>query len=231
MKLKKYVWAALGLLFAGFLLHGQDCQDFFPQKEGVVLHYVNYDKKDKLSGSSEMSFKEKKQGSDFTSVIFTSTYSDKKGEAQYENEVEVDCKDGVLYFSSSKFLDPSTMSAYESMEVEVDASHMEMPLNAKAGTELQDGSVTAVVSNNGMKLVTISVNVFNRKIEAIETMDTPAGSFECIKSSYDALTEIGFVKVNISAVEWYCPDVGTIRSESYNKNGKLMSYTVLESIK
>lgn len=231
MKSKKYVVPVLLFLAAGLALPGQDCQDFFPQKEGVVLNYVNYDKKDKVTGSSEMSFKEKKQGADFTSVVFSSTYKDKKGEAQFENEVEVDCKDGVLYFSSSKFLDPSTMSAYESMEVEVDASHMEMPLNAKAGNELQDGSVTAVVSNNGMKLITISVKVFNRRVEALETMDTPAGSFECIKTSYDALSEIGFVKVNISAVEWYCPDVGTIRSESYNKNGKLTSYTILESIK
>ena len=231
MKLKNYVVPFLMFLAAGLAVQGQDCQEFFPQKEGVVLHYMNYDKKDKVTGSSEMSFKEKKQGADFTSVVFSSTYRDKKGEAQFENEVEVDCKDGVLYFSSSKFLDPSTMSAYESMEVEVDASHMEMPLNAKAGTELHDGSVRAVVSNNGMKLITISVNVSNRRVEAIETMDTPAGSFECIKTSYDALSEIGFVKVNISAVEWYCPDVGTIRSESYNKNGKLTSYTVLESIK
>jgi hypothetical protein len=231
MKLRNFAWILLFLFSANYIMQGQDCQDFFPQKEGVVLHYVNYDKKDKVTGSSEMSFKEKKQGADFTSVVFSSTYIDKKGEAQFENEVEVDCKDGVLYFSSSKFLDPSTMSAYESMEVEVDASHMEMPLNAKVGTELKDGFVRAVVSNNGMKLITISVNVFNRRVEALETMETPAGSFDCIKTSYDALSEIGFVKVNISAVEWYCPDVGTIRSESYNKNRKLTSYTVLESIK
>ncbi|MEN8203901.1 MAG: hypothetical protein ABFS28_14980 [Bacteroidota bacterium] len=231
MNLTKYLLPVLAFLFTGFLLQGQACKDFFPQKEGAVLQYVNYDKKDKVTGSSEMSFKEKKQKDDYTSVVFISTYRDKKGEAVYENEVEVDCKDGVLYFSSSKFLDPSTMSAYESMEVEVDATHMEMPLNGKAGTELQDGSVNAVISSNGMKIISISVNVFNRKIEAIETIDTPAGSFECIRNSYDALSQIGFVKMNISAVEWYCPDVGTIRSESYNKNGKLMSYTVLESIK
>lgn len=217
-------------LFTGTLLKGQNCDDFFPQKEGTVFHYVNYDKKDKVTGSSEMSFKEKKREDDWTSLVFMSKYSDKKGEPIFENEVNVECKNGILYFSSSKFLDPAAMTAYESMEVEVDANHMELPLNGKAGTELQDGSVTAVVSNSGMKIITISVKVFNRKIESRETIDTPAGSFECIKNSYDAVSEIGFVKMNISAIEWYCPDVGTIRSESYNKNGKLTSYTVLESV-
>jgi len=230
MKMTRYLLPFFVFLFAGSVLKGQNCDDFFPQKEGLVLHYVNYDKKDKVTGSSEMSFKEKKQEDSFTSIVFMSKYSDKKGEPIFENEVEVDCKDGILYFSSSKFLDPASMSAYESMEVEVDANHMELPLNGKAGTELQDGSVTAVVSNSGMKIITISVKVFNRKIESRETIDTPAGTFDCIKSSYDALSEIGFVKMNISAIEWYCPDVGTIRSESYNKNGKLTSYMVLESL-
>jgi len=231
MKHSTYLLSICLFLCSAPLLKGQDCSGFFPQKEGFVLHYVNYDKKDKLTGSSEISFKDKKQDEDYTSVVFSSIYSDKKGEAIYEKQVEVDCKDGILYFSSSKFLDASTMSAYESMEVEVDANHMEMPLNAKAGTELKDGIVSAVVSNKGMKIITITVIVFNRKIEGIEIIDTPAGSFECIRSSYEAITELGFVKTNISAVEWYCLDVGTIRSESYNKKGKLMSYTVLESIK
>lgn len=230
MKMTKYLLPFVTMLLTVSMLNGQGCDEFFPQKEGVVLKYVNYDKKDKVTGSSLMSFKERNQKDDGTTVVFTSTYSDKKGEAIFDTEVEVGCKDGILYFSSSKFLDPTIMSAYESMEVEVDATHMEMPMNAKAGTKLQDGFVTAVVSSSGMKIISISVKVFNRKIEARETIHTPAGSFECIKNSYDALSEVGFIKMNISAIEWYCPDYGTIRSESYNKNGKLTAYTVLESV-
>lgn len=196
----------------------------------MVLRYVHCDRKDKVTGSSELSFKEKKEYEDYTSVVFRSVYSDKKGEALFENEVEVDCKDGILYFSSSEYLDPSAMSAYESMEVEVDATHMEIPLNATTGTRLKDGSVSAVVRNKGMKIVAISLKVFNRRVEAIETIETPAGSFKCIRSSYDALSEIGFAKVDMSGIEWHNPGVGTIRTETYNKKGKLLSYTVLESI-
>ena len=194
------------------------------------MKYMNYDKKGKVTGSSEMSYKEKTVKDDWSEVVFVSTYSDKKGEALFDNEVKVECKNGVLYFSTSKFLDPATMSAYESMEVEVDAEHMDLPLDGKAGTELKDGKVTAVVRNNGLKLISISVHISNRRIDALETIETPAGSFDCIRSSYDARSEIGFVKMNMSAVEWYSPEVGTIRSETFDKKGKLSGYMVLESV-
>lgn len=222
---------ATALLLPGSLLLAQDCKDFFPQKEGTVLQYVNYDKKDKVTGRSEMSFKDKKQIPDGMSVVFVSKFSDEKGEELYESEIEVMCVNGVLFFNADKFLDPATMSVYESMEVEVTGDNLELPLEGKAGKSLEDGGVTAVVRSGGVKIITISVKIYNRKIASREKMETPAGSFDCIKYTYDALSKIGFVKVNMSAIEWYSPEFGTIRSESFNKNGKLMGYTVLESIR
>ena len=133
-------------------------------------------------------------------------------------------------FRCKKILDPATMSSYETMEVEVTGDNLELPLNGVAGTELEDGGVTAVVRSGGIKIITVSVSLSNRKIAAKETIETPAGSFNCIKYTYDALSQMGFVKVNMSSIEWYSADYGTIRSESYNKNGKLMSYTLLESV-
>ena len=219
------------LITAGTKLRAQDCHDFFPQEEGTVLTYVSYDKKDKITGSSEMSFKDKKQTPDGMSVLFVSKFSDDKEEVLYESEIKVECKDGVLYFDAGKFLDPATMSAYETMEVEVTGDNLELPLNGPVGSRMEDGGVTAVVRSSGVKIVTVSVNISNRKIEAREKVETPAGNFDCIKYTYDALSKIGFIKVNMSAIEWYSPGLGTVRSESYNKNGKLTGTTVLESIR
>ena len=218
------------LLSIGTMLNAQNCEDFFPQKEGTTLTYKNYDKKDKVTGTSVMAFKDKQQTNSGMSVVFASTFSDDKGEKIYESEVQVECRDGVLYFDASKILDPATMSSYETMEVEVTGDNLELPLKGEAGTELEDGGVTAVVRSGGIKIITVSVSLSNRKIAAQETIETPAGSFNCIKYTYDALSQMGFIKVNMSSIEWYSADYGTIRSESYNKNGKLMSYTLLESV-
>ena len=78
--------------------------------------------------------------------------------------------------------------------------------------------------------MTLTVDLTNRQIVAHETIETPAGSFKCIKYSYDAFSKMGFIKMNSSGIEWYSAALGTIRSESYDKKGKLTGYTVLESI-
>jgi hypothetical protein len=222
----------LGSFFiAGPAILAQDCEDYFPQKEGTVLEYVNFDKKDKITGSSETSLKEKKEIPGGMSAVFASKFKDDKGEVLYENEVPVECREGVLYFDASKFLDPATLSAYSSMEVAVTGDNLMLPLNAPDGTPLDDGGVTAVVTSEGMKIMTITVDVSNRKVAGREKMETPAGTFECVKFTYDVLSKIGFVKVSASAIEWYNPRYGTVRSEAYDKSGKLTGYTLLQSIK
>ena len=221
---------AVVLSFFGLQIQAQDCADYFPVKEGTVLEYVNYDRKDKMTGSSETAFLKKQETPEGMSAMFSSKFRDDKGEVLFENEMQAECKDGVLYFDASSLLDPASMSAYESMDVKVTGDNLELPLNSGPGTELADGGVTATISSGGVKILTLSVNLTNRKIQARETVETPAGSFECIKYTYDARTEMGFVKMDISGIEWYNHKHGTIRSESYDKKGKLSGYTVLESI-
>jgi hypothetical protein len=215
---------------SGNSLLAQDCSDYFPMKQGTVLKYVNYDHKDRVTGGNEMSFSEKKDTPEGMSVLFDTKIMDDKGEVIYGGDFRMECKNGVIHMDASQLLDAATMSAYESMEVEVTGEFMELPLGAADGTELADGGVKAVVSSNGMKIMTMTVDVQNRRIAAHETIETPAGSFECTKYTYDAHSKFGFVKMDISSIEWYSPKYGTVRSESYDKKGKLTGYSLLESV-
>ena len=229
-KFRSITLMAAVISFSGAGVLAQECSDYFPIRVGTVLKYGNYDKKDKFTGGSEMSFKEKRQTPEGMSVLFASRFTDDKGEELLNSEMEIECRNGVLYLDAGSLLDPATMSAYESMEVEITGDNLELPVRSPAGAELKDGGVTAVISSGGVKILTLSVQLTNRKITGRETMKTPAGSFDCIRYTYDALSQIGFVKVNTSGVEWYSPEYGTIRSESYDKKGNLTGYTVLESI-
>lgn len=208
----------------------QDCSELFPQEEGAVLKYVHYDKKDKVTGSHEVTIREKRQSGGDMSVVLASRYFDEKGEKIYDNEAGMDCSGGVLHFNAASLLDPATMSSYQTMDVEITGDNLELPMNSGAGTSLKDGGVTAVVSSEGLKIMTISINLTNRKIADRETIRTPAGSFDCVRHTYDAISKVGFITVTTKGVEWYSPNYGSVRSESYNKSGKLVGYTVLESV-
>jgi hypothetical protein len=78
--------------------------------------------------------------------------------------------------------------------------------------------------------MTMTVKVYNRKVEAIENITTPAGSFECSKITYNIDTKVG-LSVKLTGIEWVSKNVGVVRSESYNTKGKLQGYTLLTSLK
>ena len=79
-------------------------------------------------------------------------------------------------------------------------------------------------------MFSLSINITNRKIEGKETITTPAGSYDCFKMTYDIESKT-VMTVKMKGIDWFAENVGTVRSESLDKNGKLQGYTVLESIK
>lgn len=68
-----------------------------------------------------------------------------------------------------------------------------------------------------------------RKSEANKSTTTPAGTFDCFKISYDSEIKAG-LKMTVKGVEWVAKNIGVVRSESYDKNGKLTGYTVMSAL-
>lgn len=211
------------------LLNAQDCEIYDGFKEGSKTKMVHYDKKDKVTGFTTTTIKEKKSLTNGVSVSVHQLFDDTE-DYTFESEFTMECRDGVTYVDMEKFIDPNTLSAYQDMEIEVQADNITIPANAKPGDDLQGGSVTVTVDTGTPVRVTLTVDVTNRKVESKETIETPAGKFDCLKISYDMLSKIGFVKIQGSTVEYYNRKVGVVRSEAYNKKGKLSGYTVLEEI-
>lgn len=74
------------------------------------------------------------------------------------------------------------------------------------------------------------VNMTDYKVEAREQVTTPAGEFDCLVISQRVSTKV-IVKVEAGSMEWYAKGIGMVRSESYNKKGKLVGYDVLTELK
>jgi hypothetical protein len=70
------------------------------------------------------------------------------------------------------------------------------------------------------------VNLSNRKCAAIESVTTPAGTFECYKITQDVEAK-AIVKVLATDITWLAEGVGVVKSESYDKKGKLMGSSQL----
>lgn len=220
------------LLLTGVFLLGttnlfsQECVFYSPVEKGTVLKHSNYDKKDKLTGTSIQTVIDNYVKEGVQTVKIRNEYQDVEMDSVFMTELEMKCKDGRYYVDMESYIGESTLTPYSNMETTFEVENMTIPAELKTGDILDNGRVTVVVSNNGMKIMTISVNISNRKVEAKEDITTPAGTFECYKISYDISTKM-LITIKASTVEWYAKNVGVVRSESYNKKGKLTGYTVL----
>ena len=217
------------LAFTFLPASGQDCTIYSDYKEGTSTKMVHYDNKDKPTGFTVTTVKEKKSIPGGTSLLFHQKY-DNNEDYTFETEFEVKCVDGDVKVDMSKLIDPTMMTAYEDMEIDVVADELSIPKNASPGDVLNDGSVTVTVDTGTPIKISITVTLSNRKVESKETVVTPAGSFECLKITYDMLSQVGFVKVRSSAAEYYNKKHGVIKSESFNKKGKSTGYSVIEEI-
>jgi hypothetical protein len=226
----KYLILFCSLLVASTISAQSDCHPYIPVSEGSTWEITNYSAKGKETGKIAYELLEKSSsGSDVTYKIKAITY-DNKGEETFTTEFEAWCKGGQFQFDMAFKMDGSAMAAYENMDVDMDASEFELPsMNASAGTTLKDGTLSVQVGMNGATMFRMNVLVTDRLVESRESTDTPAGSFDCLVLSQRVSTKM-IVKVEASSKEWYAKDVGMVRSESYNKKGKLTGYSELTKL-
>jgi hypothetical protein len=230
--MKKILFALLSLstLVCIQSVNAQDCSPWYPMESGTMIELLSFDAKGKPSGKSVQTILDKEGDADEMTAKIQSTYFDKKDNQAMTQTYTVHCKDGQFYIDMESMMSPESFSQYESMDVEVDAGELQIPTKVSAGTMLPDAVLTAKISSGGMSIMSIQINVIDRKVEGMEKITTPAGTFNCIKLSQTIETKT-IIKTSMRSIDWYATDTGPVRSESYNKNGKLVGYTELTSLK
>ncbi|MBX2843978.1 MAG: DUF3108 domain-containing protein [Flammeovirgaceae bacterium] len=214
------------------------CNPYFNYDKGTEIEQTNYNGKGKPSGKTTMVIKDVKGGGDHIIFVTQMTMQDQKDEEINSTEVEMECENGVYKMDLSRFLPPN-MTEMEGVTIEFEGDELELPSSLSVGEKLKDASFSVkVISDDpvtSMSMPKADIMIYDRKVEAQETLKTPAGSFECYKISVNTkfTTKIlGMENSMISkSIEWISKDVGLVKMESYNKKGKLSGYTLLTGYK
>lgn len=218
--------ALCSLLLITNKVNSQDCTYYFPKKVGTELETKSYNDKDKLVSTA----KSKIIDIDGNDVKVHSEVLDDKGKPIGNSDFTVSCKDGVFVMDLGGYLKGVDMSKYKDMDVKVETKDLIMPGAVKPGDALPEGQLTMKISNQVMTIMTIVVKVYNRKVVGMENVTTPAGTFECVKMTYDIDTKVGLT-ISGKGVEWIAKNVGVVKSESYSNKDKLLGRTELTSLK
>jgi hypothetical protein len=222
--------ATLFMLISAFQMLAQECQPYFMISEGAVRETASYDKKDKLTGTTVQTVKEIKTEGNKTEWTIGTVSKDAKGKETSSGDLSMSCEDGIFKMDMKNFIDEATLKSFEGMEITMDATDLDYPSALAPGQTLADGNVTVKVTSQGVPVMTMVVKIYDRKVVAIEDMTTPAGTFSCYKMTSTIETKTMFTVI-AKSTDWIAVKVGSVRSESFDKNGNLMGYSVLTGIK
>jgi hypothetical protein len=203
---------------------------YFPDEVGSTREMKFYDQRDRLSSISRQEILDKITSGSKTQVKVRTTSFDKDESEIHTGELEFICEDGIFTFDLKDYLDPASLAAYEEMGIEITADNLAYPARLVPGDQLPDGGIKMVVKSGSTTILTLTVDISNRKVEGTEEITTEAGTFKCYKITYDVTSKAGFITTNSTAIEWMADGVGMVRNETFNRRGRLTGYSVLTNL-
>lgn len=234
-KIVKSLGSVLFILFCSLsfqMLHAQECNAVPFMKKGAILEYTDYNRKGKKEGTSTHETISISGQNNNLSAIIKATIADQKDEETFSTEYKANCNNGLFSLDMLRFFNFDKLSEHNKndLSLEIDGDVLEFPVGMKAGDQLDDGNISIKVNSDAFTLVTMTFKVFNREIVGEEQISTSAGNFMCQKVKFDFESKFGIINVKGTGVEWYYKDVVVVRSESYNRKGKLLEYHELTGI-
>jgi hypothetical protein len=156
---------------------------------------------------------------------------DPKEKLVFKEEITIKQRGDKLYVDMGNFINKSVFQQNGEIpaEVEIKGNNMEIPLNPQPGDVLPDANVEMALKM-GFVNMKVSAELTNRKVEAIEEIAVTGGNFKAYKFSSDVNSTAMGIKVKATNIDWYAKGIGTVKSESYDKNGKLQGRTELIEI-
>lgn len=236
MNYLKSVFFIGAILFFAFIFNIQaqsqetkDCNGYFAYQAGTKMELTIYDKKDKVSQVLKYQVEKNTPTANGTDVFFFNQTYDKNGKLIVKGDFSMQCKNGQIYADVRNIA--SDIAPAADAEVSITGDKLTYPHNLTAGQKLDDVNCEIKQTMpSGMTLLTIDMNITNRKVEGFETVTTPAGTFECVKISYDSNVKMSFVKKQSRCVEYLAKGVGLVKWESFDKKGKKESSQVITKL-
>lgn len=198
-------------------------EPFFLNKEGVKLTYADKDKKGKVNSYSETTATKVTGDADNCTVTYSVMVMDNKKTPIFKEPMTqtFEVKNGAVTFDAKSLVG----QVMEGMQVSVSGTPFQLPASVSVGDTFGDYTIT--MNMGGIKT---SSEVTGVKAVAEETVDVNGTSINCIVIENTLVSKvIGIKQTSIQKI-WYGHGIGPVRTNMYNKKGKLMTSQELVEI-
>jgi hypothetical protein len=210
----------LFMLATPFTILSQNCAEMYDYyKEGVLMEYTSYDKKGKVESVNTHKVTRIDKSADTLIATIAVTSVNEKGKELFQNTFPMKCHAGTVYMDLRSIIPPQQNTGQSAdMQLEISGTDMTFPANMKPGQTLPDAEMGLIMRMGSLQLLNTRYFVKNRKVEAEETVTTTAGTFKCLKISYDFEYKLLGTRT-IRTLYWYSTAVGLVRSVTFDKKG------------
>lgn len=209
--------------FVGFSQN--NCSKFYPFDEGTTSEITFRGKNDRVSGVVEYTIQSVSSSGGADIAIMKQKMKDKRGREILDSEYKLTCSQGSVKIDFNSLYNPSLMPGMEDMDVEATGTDIDLPNNLSVGQTLPDGGIEVKMNLSGINM-NINTYITDREVIGTETVTTPAGTFDCFIISSSTTLEMAATK-RMSNKQWIAEGVGLVKSEDYNRNGRLVSSGLL----
>ena len=198
---------------------------FFPMKKGNVQVFATKDAKGKITGQTRNTIKEITGAPNAFAVHYQSEVLDAKGNPNNKDNpivfnFRVVVKDGFMYVDMKEMF-----GALDGLEgLQVSGTAVKIPNNLAVGQTLDNAAAQVRIG-----IINCSAVVTEGKCVAIEDVTVANNTFRCHKVSQKVNATVMGIKNESTTISWYAKGVGSVKTETYDKNGNLVSVQELIS--
>ena len=223
--MKKTILTGILSFAAAGLVLAQDCKDAMYFREGRTITYTKYDKNGKPAGRDVGKIAEVKENGGVRTSVYKLVKYDAKDKVKEDGGAVVTCSGEGLKIG---FQIPKMDNG------EQEEAYFSYPSDMKPGQKLEANMELHIKGKTNGKKMDVYFRVENRSVIAMEKITTPTGTYTAYKIGYDMDVKFKVMGIGIpmklKILEWYEPAVGVVKTESYNKDGKLEEQSVLSSL-
>lgn len=217
----------IAVLFSFSYAVGQDdCEIYYPMKEGVKFEITHYGKS-KRKASSVVNYTISKVEKTNKGTVSTMTVAVDEGSKNTipEQEIQMICSGNKLSIDFESLLNPDLLAQYGEIDYDISGTNLDWPSNLSVGATLPDASMNMTISMGGMNM-TVSTVITDREVTGKEKVTTPAGTFDCYVLTYNTTVNSMGMNNEMNSKQWFAKGVGMVKQEDSRK-GKVQNISEL----
>lgn len=217
----------VSMLFTFTYALGQDdCEIYYPMKEGVKFQITHYGKtKKKTSSVVNYTISKVEKTREGTVSTMTVAVDEGKKNTIPEQEIRMICSGNKLSIDFESLMNPELLAQYGDMDYEITGTNLDWPSNLSVGKKLPDSNIDMTISMGGMN-ITMSTSITDREVTGKEKITTPAGTFDCYVLTYNTTAKAMGINTELSSKQWFAKGVGMVKQEDSRK-GKIQNISEL----